>query len=133
MGQWEEQIAANAAAIQAILTNAKRVPELQDLNAPFSLNGVMVLYDDIGDITGKVTLAELISLVTIAANGWIWMGDYYLLKDAGNIDEGTLEVNDIVYYKDVDYNGNTITLVGWRYDGPDAGLKTSYTKVKSIA
>ena len=133
MGQWEDQIQANAAAIQLILDNAKRVPQLDALTPPFSLSGQIILYDDLGDVTGRITLAELITLVTVASQGWIWLGSYYVHKDAANVDDGNLEVNDVVYYKDVTYNATTITLVGWRYDGGDASLHASYTKVKSIA
>ena len=43
------------------------------------------------------------------------------------------KVGDLVYEKDVDYNGNTVTLNGWTYDGGGTGLIANYTKTKSYA
>lgn len=65
--------------------------------------------------------------------GWLWIDGSWVEKDAGNDDLNSLEVNDIVYFKDVTFGSNTITLRGHRYDGPDPGLQSSYTKVKSMA
>jgi hypothetical protein len=70
-----------------------------------------------------------------APEGLLWNSviQGYMVKAAGNLSITTLEVNDVVWYVDVDFNGTTLTLMGWRYDGGDVTLQASYTKVKSLA
>lgn len=57
----------------------------------------------------------------------------YIVKQGTNANITLLETGDLVYEKDVDHNGLTLTIRGWVYDGGDTSLRASYTKTKNYA
>ena len=77
--------------------------------------------------------AALVADFELIHAGRLFIENCQVEKGFGNDGETAIEINDIVYYKDVTFNGITITLVGWKYNGGDTSLKASYTKEKSIA
>lgn len=66
-------------------------------------------------------------------SGWHWIEGSNVEKGANNFNLELLEEGDIVWFKDVQYNGSEITLRGWKYEGGNKLDKNSYTKAKSIA
>ena len=87
----------------------------------------------IGQSNNSVTAADFFDLTDNEPVGWIWIEGSNVEKGAGNTDRTTLEIGDIVWFKDVQDGSRTLTLRGWRYDGGDKTQRTSYTRVKQLA
>jgi hypothetical protein len=135
MGAYEDQIIANANAIQTILSNAKSIPQLTDLDGTLNATSEIPVYDNNGTITGRITLSELAEIIgglIGVTSGWRWIEGSNVEKDGANSNDSVLEVNDEVYFKKITNGGDPVTLVGWTYNGGDKELITSYSQNQAI-
>lgn len=75
-----------------------------------------------------------LDMVKKPVDPFVWMNSVggYVQKAVGNENQNQPEIGDLVWFKDVDHNGVTLTLMGWQYNGGDTEIKTSYTKIKSL-
>jgi hypothetical protein len=135
MGAYEDQIIANANAIQQIINQAKLIPQLPDLDETLGVNAEIPIYDTNGVVTGKINLTELADIIGSIIGvtlGWRWIESSNVEKDGANSNNSVLEVNDEVYFKKITNNGDPVTLVGWTYNGGDKQLITSYSQNQAI-
>lgn len=135
MGAYEDQIIANANAIQQIINQAKLIPQLPDLDETLGVNAEIPIYDNTGSLTGRINLTELadiIGSIVGATVGWLWIESSNVEKDGSNSNNSVLEVNDVVYFKQITNSGDPVTLVGWTYNGGDKQLITSYSQNQAI-
>ena len=135
MGQYEEQIIANASAIQTIINNARRIPQLADLNNSIDVNSEIPIYDVTGSVTGRINITELSDIIGNIIGvgvGWKWIEGSNVEKDIGNNNNSLLEINDEVYFKKITNAGDPVTLMGWTYIGGDKQLISSYSLNQSI-
>jgi hypothetical protein len=135
MGQYEDQIIANANAIQQIINQAKLIPQLPDLDETLGVNSEIPIYNTNGVLTGKINLTELADIIGSIIGvtlGWLWIEGSNVEKDGANSNNSVLEVNDEVYFKKITNAGDPVTLVGWTYNGGDKQLITSYSQNQAI-
>ncbi len=135
MGQYEDQIIANANAIQQIINQAKLIPQLPDLDETLGVNSEIPIYNTNGVVTGKINLTELADIIGSIIGvtlGWLWIEGSNVEKDGANSNNSVLEVNDEVYFKKITNAGDPVTLVGWTYNGGDKQLITSYSQNQAI-
>jgi len=135
MGAYEDQIIANANAIQQIINQAKLIPQLPDLDETLGVNAEIPIYDNTGALTGRINLTELADIIGSiigATVGWRWIESSNVEKDGSNSNNSVLEVNDVVYFKQITNAGDPVTLVGWTYNGGDKQLISSYSQNQAI-
>lgn len=135
MGVYEDQIIANAQAIQSILTNAKTITQLTNLGDTISPNSEIAVYDSGGSVTGRLTITELASIIGGVLGltlGWLFIEGSNVQKDGANSNDSVLEANDVVYFKNITNAGDPLTLVGYTYNGGDKNLLSSYTQNQVI-
>ena len=107
MGAYEDQIIANANAIQQIINQAKLIPQLPDLDETLGVNSEIPIYNTNGVVTGKINLTELADIIGSIIGvtlGWRWIEGSNVEKDGGNSNNSVLEVNDEVYFKKIKQN-----------------------------
>jgi len=65
-------------------------------------------------------------------NDYFYSIDGCLVLKQGNLNHTELEVNDIVFFKEVQYNGRRAIMIGWQYNGGATNDINNYEKVYSI-
>lgn len=113
--------------VLSILAESKTVLELPTATSAAATDWAIIWNNDSNKLE-KI----LVSNLTKTGN-WLFIEGSWVEKDSGNFNISALEINDLVWFKDVLLGTVTITLLGWRYDGGDKTQKASYTKIKSIA
>ena len=129
MGAYEEQIKANAAAIQAILDNSK---DYEQLDAYVDSPGdglIITIRNIVTNKTYKITEQQFATLILnyVPVSTWRWIEGSDVKKDVGNVDLETLEVGDTVKFKQITNGGFAVTIPFGVYAGGDKQLVGSYT------
>lgn len=68
-----------------------------------------------------------------AEEKWIWIDRCWVQKAGSNTNTTIIEAGDIVFFKNADYNGTIITMIGWTYNGGGTTDANNYTKTLNIA
>lgn len=136
MSQWQQQIAANAAAIQQIINNAKEINQHDPLATALQADDSLLIQIEATGATVHLTLTELAAAVAIinggaGSSGWVWSNteDCEIKKADGNGNLDLIEDGDWVRNKSIE--GDTVMLTVAVYDesadGGDKDSEDSYT------
>lgn len=112
--------------VLSILLESKKIEDLPTATA-FSSSDWFIFYNVNTQQTEKISGAAL-----TGQGGWLWIEGSNVQKASGNTSKTVLEINDIVWFKDIVNAGDPLTLVGFTYLGGDKTLLDSYEQTKSI-
>lgn len=97
MGVWEQQIAANAAAIQTIINNAKNIKQHPALAGNLVKTDCVLIQIDATNQTVKISLTDLATIIATINNtngtNKVKINEYWVDKN-GNLDTDNFEVGD---------------------------------------
>lgn len=129
MSAWQQQIAANAAAIQQIINNSKQINEHDPLATLIQPNDSLLIQIEATGVTVHLTITELAEAITIAqgvAKGWIWSEteECEIKKASGNVNYDAIEDGDIVRNKIIE-SGSIMLQIGQFDISADSGDKDS--------
>lgn len=134
MSAWQQQIIANAAAIQNIINNAKEFNEHDTYSGSLEDADVILMQIDSTGKTVQIPFEDFISYISNLIIGvpteWITIEDSDVKKASGNTDLTLLEDGDLVRSKLIDNDGSPTMINIAQYDetagGGDKTIEDSY-------
>lgn len=112
--------------VLSILLASKKILELPTASSIQSTDW-LIFYNVNTAQAEKIQASQL-----TGAGFWLIIEGSLVIKDAGNTDITTLEINDEVYLKKITNETDPITLFGHTYIGGDKQLETSYQQNQAI-
>lgn len=134
MTQFEQDVLDRLTDIQNWIdeVNAQSKTTNEYDEAPADLTGYELrLYKDGDTVSKRKDVLQLLAELGMFGD-WLYIGDSFVEKGAGNTSKTVLEINDIVFFKKITNLSDPLTLIGQTYDGGDDQLRANYTQNQSI-
>lgn len=112
--------------VLSILAESKNILELPTASNPLDTDWA-IIWNNNANRAEKVKLSNISS-----ASPWKWIDGSWVVKATGNTDLAALEVSDMVFFKTIANDGDSLILVGQTYLGGDNTLRDNYEQITSI-